>query len=189
MSTDRAHSGSHSIRFRYDSTPEDSHIWAEQRFDMGRVLPEVWIEYYLWIPENYYHRDSPGPDNNKFFFLWDSGDYPGGGDGQVSVMLSLERAANGDSDLLMMWSNQNTIMKVSGAPRWRNAILAQRGKWSRIRYHVRAASSRGANDGIFEFWWDDELGCAAFAHQGNTFIPARNDIAHTEGKFDGFTAN
>ena len=42
---------------------------------------------------------------------------------------------------------------------------------------------------IGKFWWDDELGCAAFAHQGNTFIPARNDIAHTEGKFDGFTAN
>lgn len=157
VTTERAHSGSHSLRFRYDSTPEDRHIWAEQRFDIGRVLPEVWIEYYLWIPENYYHRDSSGPDNNKFFFLWDSGDYPGGGDGQVSVMMSLERAANGDSDLIMMWSNENTGMKVSGAPRWRNAILSSRGKWSRIRYHVKVASRPGANDGIFEFWWDDTL--------------------------------
>jgi hypothetical protein len=159
--SDRARSGKYSLRFRYDSTPQDRHIWAEQRFDIGQVLSEVWIEYYLWVPENYYHRDGPGTDNNKFFFLWDSGDYPGGAAGQVSVMLSLEYAGGGDSDLILMWSNQTTMMKTSGAPHWKNALLAARGKWNRIRYHIKAASRPGAQDGVFQFWWDDMLRISA----------------------------
>ena len=162
ISTDQAHSGTRSLRFRFAESP--GHIWAEQRFSFGQVLGEFWMEYWFHIPDNYFHREQ-NPDNNKFIYFWDSGPYTGGPAGQVNAMLSAEKrgTADGISDLDFMWSNENTT--VGGAapePSWSDAFGPADAGWHQLRYHVAVASSSSANDGVFEFWWDGTLRISAY---------------------------
>lgn len=86
--------GTHSIRLTY--SPTDMGVpggGPEIRFSMGREVLDLWVEYWIKIPPNYYHRNNydPGPpvsgmsDNNKFWNFWSSppgaanGGYAAGG--------------------------------------------------------------------------------------------------------------
>lgn len=127
---------------------EDS--FSELRFDLGALYPEVWLQFYLYIPPNYVHRDAPGPDNNKILRLWGR-DY----NDVEKVGLSVWRGQDGSSQVIADWN-------VDGGgigPKGDVAELIGRsdlGSWIKIRVHVVAAKSDSA-PGSIRVWKNDDL--------------------------------
>lgn len=153
VSTTRAKSGSHALRFAYAANGSGQDGWSEQRFYLGTGYSELWIRYDLYIPSNFVHRQQPDDqENNKgFFYLW-SGDYnnPNG------PMLGNEYwpAGSGDSTssngTLRVWAPGKVDKHVWDAmPKAIEA--ADLGQWVRIVVHLKYASSAN-NDGVAEAW-------------------------------------
>ena len=72
-----AHSGSHSLEFVFRGKPSGQDAVAQQRFNLGRNLKEIWVEFYIYYPDGteglgarYRHRDDTGSNNNKFLRIW-----------------------------------------------------------------------------------------------------------------------
>jgi hypothetical protein len=78
--------GGNCLRFRYGPDASGSDSSAEQRFNMGQDLSEVWIEYNLHIPSNFALRND-SPANNKFLSLWPT-NYSSTGDTYVVTEFS-----------------------------------------------------------------------------------------------------
>ncbi len=158
VTKDKALSGSYSLAFRFPGKPDlAADGSSERRFTFGAILPEVWIEYYLFIPENYVHRDGDGGDNNKFFVLWGPGTYPGGAAGRLSVFLSAERLSDSWSKINMSWSGESTPAIGAYSPEFTFPRDAK-GRWNQIRIHARPSSSANwPGDGAIEIWWDGIL--------------------------------
>ena len=78
VSSTLARGGTYSLQFSFGGGASGDDAWAEQRFELGGQFGEVWIEYELYVPANYYHRADPPSANNKFLVhLW-AGAYSGG---------------------------------------------------------------------------------------------------------------
>jgi fibronectin type 3 domain-containing protein len=64
------------MRFRYPAAPSaGGEGTAEQRFYLGPnatdgQYKEIWVEYVMVIPSNFFLRNDTGSDNNKFLRLW-----------------------------------------------------------------------------------------------------------------------
>jgi hypothetical protein len=139
---DQAHSGTHALRFRFPEADPASDSHAEQRFRLPQV-PELRIDYWLYVPDNYIHRaPSTGPSNNKFFRLWN---------GDWSLTIELARSADGGSGFRRFLSESETC---SGGRHWpttqdgvggvigRSAAAAMRpGTWNHVDIRYRASSS------------------------------------------------
>ncbi|HEX2189965.1 MAG TPA: hypothetical protein VHG51_13755 [Longimicrobiaceae bacterium] len=179
VSREKARSGSYSLKFLFgaDRTCDDS--WAEQRFQLGEDLREVWIEYYIYFPNGteglgakYHHRQpmkktstgtcSTTPDvdtNNKFLALWDL-DYR---DKDVMVVYETRRstaAAEGDSNLNGLWGTDTRAAGNYNQPggRWNAAITDQlRGRWVQVRAYSRVADSKSIANGVVRLWADGVL--------------------------------
>lgn len=158
-STDRAYAGNYSLKFVFgpDANLEDS--WQEQRFNLGTPCPEIWLEYRIWIPANYYQRtQSAGGNNNKFFCMWDSGDYHGGAPGAMQWFLETWPDGSGNSSLQFLWGDQYQFWGGGTLPNF--ILAADKGAWMRIRCHSKPSTYKGASpldgDGIFEMWKNDE---------------------------------
>lgn len=169
-----ARSGAYSMKFTYGGNPDlCDDAFAEQRFTLGENLPEVWFEYYVFMPAGgtaagprYYHRspncaalnDPNGIDtNNKFFALWDV-DYR---NRHVMVLAQTRRslkAADGDSYMEALWCTDTTGWCNTGAL-WDPVFTdAHRGRWVQVRIHARVADSKTAANGVFQMWVDGALG-------------------------------
>ena len=71
VSLTRACTGNYSLEFIYAAAADNEDGMSEQRFYLGGNYRDVWFEYDLFVPENYYHRSQSGPTNNKgFLYLW-----------------------------------------------------------------------------------------------------------------------
>ena len=71
VSTARGCASANSLQFRYAAVADCQDSMSEQRFYLGGNYRDVWFEYDLFVPENYYHRPQSGPTNNKgFLYLW-----------------------------------------------------------------------------------------------------------------------
>jgi hypothetical protein len=171
-----AYSGSHSLRFDYgpdaETAADDSD--AEQRFQLGAYLTEVWFEYMLYVPSNYFHRallNLSDTWNNKFFTIWRD-DYQGLSDWRIRVEIE-PNAANGQSPSSSL--NRPSIgttrarpvsttsasggsldvptPQVSGVPDFIGpAAPIKPGQWNQIRIHLKAASALNAKNGVLEIW-------------------------------------
>jgi uncharacterized protein YjdB len=159
VSSDRAFSGTYSLKFSFGLPPDllGDDSWAEARLGFGEYLPAVWLEYRLYVPANFTHRNDQ-PANNKFFMIWRD-TYGSGGDWRAGYEYNED--GNGGSRLRMM-SNQytNSVMTSNGlnpqrgqdAPLINGSGPIARGAWTRIRVEFRAASGVGANDGVMRLW-------------------------------------
>jgi len=165
--TTRARTGDYSLMFRFRGSPDqDADATSERRFCMPQSLGEVWVEYWLWIPENYAHRQPPGtPSNNKFFILWDSDSYPGGGAGRLSVGLHTWADGAGNSRGNAAWSNSLMGWIMAVAIPWSGGIgEADKGRWNRVRFHMKVGTratdrvlhTGDYGDGLFEMWWNNQ---------------------------------
>lgn len=165
-----SHSGTRSLCFRYDDTPEDNHIWAEQRFSiLGEPLKEVWIEYYLYYPDGtegfgsvrMAHWDNPNAsDNNKFYRLWGGG-HPAysGNPGKVG-MSTRPRNGGPDGHIFFEYTKHGSSgtgpFDIGTNPNvwtWEDDL----GRWIRVRMYYKHVSAPGAADAHFTLWKDDQV--------------------------------
>lgn len=137
--------GAHAMLFRYgpDAPGEDSH--REQRFDFGRDLAEVWVEYSLYVPDNFTVRDDR-PGNNKLVGFWAT-TY----NNPLQVVFEYQGWPEADVRVLCI---SNVGGCNSGGTKHTHVLdETMRGEWLRIRVHLRA----GEADGVVALWRDDTL--------------------------------
>jgi hypothetical protein len=151
--------GRNAMRFRYGPDVLTADSSAEQRFNMGRQLTELWLEYQLHIPSNFAHRNDP-PSNNKFLSLWPL-NYST--TGETYVVTEFDRNGTDTSyarilGLGDMFYADGTVIRDGDAVQNSNFISAARAnQWHRIRVRYRIASGVGQTNGIYEGYINDEL--------------------------------
>ena len=165
--SDISYSGSNSLRFTFgpdaEAVSDDSN--AEQRFVLGENLSEVWFEYQLYIPPNFYHRSIPGDtNNNKFFLVWgENYDVPfdswlGGYEyqrsstvGSNSVLRPYARSpVAGLNDITTGEVDNTKPLISSNGPIFPNS-------WNNIRLHFKMATGPDTYDGVMELWINGTL--------------------------------
>lgn len=160
VSSTKSFGGTHSLGLRFgpDSLGKDSS--AEGRFSLGRNLTEVWIEFMLYVPANYTHRNE-SPNNNKFFRIW--------GDNYSSAnKVGASTTRSGDASALSFEYNYKTWgdgtlgfgpSSVAGArsPTTTFGGPEFRDRWTRVRVHARHVSAENADDAILQLWFDDTM--------------------------------
>lgn len=137
-----AKSGQHSMRFRYPAGEN----WSEQRFNLGAPEKDVWISFWLRVPENF----SYGPDGspNKFFALWSDG-YSSKGDGST-VWLGFHRSNSTDATIGFTYSDGGNSLSNAYQQNVPFITTTDRGRWMHMMLHYRTESSPGARDGLGE---------------------------------------
>jgi uncharacterized protein YjdB len=164
-----ARGGTHAARFREG----DSGTWSELRFDGLANLPEVYLQYYLYLPSGA-EAPSVGPKakilgtaNDKFFRLWGGGDagygYGAGnttnpygnkvgastwGDGSGAdgfLGAEFEYSAPGTP-----WGMGEGPGPITHVPFFKDA---NRGRWVQVRIRAKQATSAN-NDGVIQLWID-----------------------------------
>jgi hypothetical protein len=157
-------SGTYSLLFEFVGHPTDDDR-AEQRFNLGRNITEVWVEYDLHVPSNYEHRDGPSSDNNKFFRIW--------GDDYVSankVGSSTHRTGTGGGSQICHEYNYKTwadgtlgrgpvgpTTRAEGVDFAYNSQSAMVGATTQIREHYKMVSATDADDGEYHLWYNGTL--------------------------------
>ncbi|MDO3722413.1 hypothetical protein QVZ43_11830 [Marinobacter sp. chi1] len=144
--------GEHSLRFEYPP----GKAWSEQRFKLGGAYRDIWFQYWVRVPVNYFHGQE-SPTNNKFFSLWMDG-YSSKGEGP-SIAWEFWGDQDGSSRIAFHYSAGGyTIMGTHQQMKPFISVPRDRGRWMEVTLHVKAASSSSANDGIIEFWrrWEDQ---------------------------------
>ena len=144
--------GDQALKFHYAA----GQYMAEQRFDLGTPYRELWLRYWLQVPENFEHTKTQ-PSNNKLFALW-MDDYSSKGDGP-SVVWEFWSDGKGGSQLAVHYSAGKYT--ITGSHLQHKPFIsypADQGRWMQVLIHVKAASSRGSNDGIIDTYrrWQDE---------------------------------
>ncbi len=160
VSTDKAYTGQYSLKFKFGGNPDlDDDAFAEERFYLGSAKDEVYIRYYLWVPENFTVRSVSG-DNNKFIRLW--GDTYGD-PMQVGVSYrhegipyyktkSLGWNADSDLDHVPNCSGSTGLIFPGNEYRGTSSLYDMKGKWTAIETHYKRDA--GSGDGAFEMWVD-----------------------------------
>lgn len=141
-----------SARFKFTGTSNPSgHAFSELRFDLGRLYPEVWVQFRLFIPANYKHRyPNSAASNNKFIRLW-----PQNYDDLEKVGYSTWRSGSDYSSLRADW-NIGTGIGPKGDNVANFITDADKGRWMTIRIHAKAASS-SSQHGTLRFWKNGTL--------------------------------
>jgi len=144
--------GKHSLRFRYPA----GEFLAEQRFNLGKAYKDIWFQYWVRVPVNYFHGQS-SPSNHKFFALWMDGySYHGNG---PTVIWEFWGDDTGSSRLAYHYSEGG--YNILGGHIDRQPFISvpdDRGRWMEITIHVKASSQGQSNDGVIELWrrWESE---------------------------------
>jgi len=157
--------GDNSLRFKYDAL--DSGVlepeWTEQRFDLGKGYPEIWISYYIRVPLNYHrgpNRINQG-NNNKWFLILMSNmsNYT---NSEVTLFANLDRPKSGSDGSSIKLSSSIRIGGNGYTPEtygYVNFVTpADAGRWMEVIYYLRANSAKGVNDGAYRMYrrWEDE---------------------------------
>lgn len=164
--------GAYAAEFFYPGEIRGEDSSSELHFELPTLAQEVFIEWYVRIPTNFYHRpeqaDGFGSDNNKFLFAADLNEGEAGpGDGLgYHVKSIIEFRAQGadvvgDSVLRPTWgTNQDrggVLVSGWGVPVVQEFIVAaDRGFYVRYRAQFRA-SDPGQSNGIVRVWKNDTL--------------------------------
>ncbi len=161
-----AHSGNHSLDFFFPGGANGSDSSAEQRLSFGRNLSEVWLSYYIYLPDGthglwnrFVHRYDPnGPNNDKFIDIWGS-QYSVLNGGGILMGFSTNMGSTGGW-IESSWGSDNIVCTgtqivdiypscgtgAGWTPRgsWPNGYL---GRWLHVQAHVKLAHNVTASDG------------------------------------------
>lgn len=162
ISSERAFSGTHSMKLSYQPKALCSdNQTPEQRFFVPN-LTEAWIEFMLYIPTNFFHRIPSGcssnAHNNKLLRLWgptkSSASYNGN---NPKFGASFDSISNitGNSKVYVQWGDgNNTVLagQESGSSLSPFIDDTVRGTWVQMRFHAKLASNPTAIDGRAEMW-------------------------------------
>jgi len=159
-------SGSCSLKFTFlGGLPLDD-SWSEQRFQLGKRLSEVYLQWYQYFPSGtespslgakFVVRNDIGPDNDKFLRLWDD-DYQ---NYNVKAGFSTLPSSISDGQLNTeyLWrSASGAGNSVANVGPWTTIVnSATRGRWVKFRVRMKLASSATAKDGALQLWLNDAL--------------------------------
>lgn len=147
VTSEFAHTGSYSARFRFKAGLDGEDASAEQRFNLGGNYPEIWIKYDIYVPPNYYHRSQSSSANNKgLVTLW-NGDY-----GRPIQFLGFEQWPTSDGSSRISY---HPIPGRDMGHKFPGAMFVDRatdlGKWVEWIIHFKVASEAN-NDGVIRVW-------------------------------------
>lgn len=170
--------GHQALRFSYPA----GKFMAEQRFEFGKPYREIWLRYWLKVPENFEHPKIQ-PSNNKLFAIW-MDDYSAKGDGPT-VVWEFWSDGKGGSQLAVHYSAGKYT--IAGSHLQHKPFISypsDQGRWMQVLIHVKAASKRGANDGVIETYrrWQEDASFALLHRLTNA------DIASPPGGPNGWKA-
>ena len=188
--------------------------WVENRFQLGTVQRDVWIQYWIRVPTNFYYRtkEEAGTttDNNKFINLW-MDDYSAKGTG-TTIAFGLKPDTNNPGSALIDLSyspgelGNGTGSKLSqyGERHFKNSTKdhhtaghekqtrfisypSDKGRWMHMVFHIRAESSLGAGDGVMESWrmWEGQSAHSKLQTYENAAIKLP-DNGKTQGFIQGY---
>jgi hypothetical protein len=144
--------GSKALEFVCGPNPSGEDCWPEQRFDMGRMIDELWVEYYYYVPTNYAHRDDGTGGNNKFFVIWGDRTYERNYGEQLHIWISLYPGNTSDLMINEVWEESGESINIATV---KNFITpSMRGTWKRFRLHIKASTQNSPKNGVIEMWWD-----------------------------------
>ena len=156
------------LSMTHRAKPANQMSTAEQRFRLAQGASEIWIEYDFMVPVNFFHRMSTN-NNNKFLALWEE-NYTGvAADGVTPTPLlafefrpmndSPNRTGEVGSSYLYLHGEDRTGKMHGGlGNKWLSAFGSwNRGKWLKIRIHVRLATNDTTDDGLVELFADGIL--------------------------------
>jgi uncharacterized protein YjdB len=139
-----ARTGEYALRFRYgpdklgdDSSRQHNFVLAPTAKSAPR---EVWIEYWIRVPDNYRHRDNTRSDNNKFFAIW-SENY-GDWDGEVHAVVEYDRSSDAVSHARLASAtaepceSRKPFRSQTASGDVFSASMA--GTWQRFRIHIKS---------------------------------------------------
>jgi hypothetical protein len=185
--TDIAHSGTRSLKFVFKGVSSGDDSFAEQRFDLGADYKEITVEFWAYYPNGseglgakYEHRNDTSTDNNKFIRVW-KGDTSDGNNGYSSYWIkggASTLPASGGSSIIgeYGWNGSGVGRQPGDVPdagSYSSFITsAQLGKWTKFRFHAKAATT-GKGDGVLELFRDDVKVLGAtnlpwYPHNGQT---------------------
>lgn len=178
---DAARTGSHGLRLTHPAKADGDDSVAQINLNFGAQVTEVWIELWMRVPDNYFHRDSEGADNNKFFQIYgDSRKNP-----DVGIIAEVQHwVGEGDSDGIRYLPHETGDIEGS---QWREhkdvepILQSEQGQWIRWRWHIKTSeetSTEGPWDGIVEVWKGSRL---LFSDTG---VPIRNDDPNRQDGMD-----
>jgi hypothetical protein len=162
------------IQFYY---AKGENSWAEQRFDINtsslgtKGLTEIWLQYDIFIPSNYYHRDlEPNGSNwvgggEKLLAMF-ADEYSGSNPTLILGLNMMRRSystgapnttnpggsyqsgsfsvmRNGARDWFQMWPEESKPVVN---------VKVDLGTWQRRTIHVVMPTSATSNNGVVEFW-------------------------------------
>jgi len=155
VSNVRPRSGTYSLEITFAGDPDlSADAFEFQNFYLGEDLTEIWVEYYVWIPSNYFHRDADTSDNNKFFQVW------GGNRSSTDKLwaaIELERGSQVDGNSRMRIIRDNNFDISRTIDNTGSVVTdSERGSWSQLRFHARIGTF-DEKDGVMRVWWNGVL--------------------------------
>lgn len=157
VSSDISHSGNKSLKFTFLGKPSGEDSWSEQLFDFGKNLSEVYINFYVYYPDGteglgakYVHRDDAGPDNNKFFRIWDE-HYT-----QFNIKAGFSTLPSGSSSYIFPEKGTNGGGTGNFSMPYNNIKIdnSRLGRWMEVRMHIK--TDDGSRNGILELYLDGQ---------------------------------
>lgn len=158
--------GHNCIRFRYGPNAAGVTDTAEKRFNMGRQLAAVWIEFYLHLPSNYLHRYR---GNNKFIRLW--GDSYGSLSKVGASTYEVTGMVSGESSPSSRFYTEHVLYTTTGIGLGGSYNPGPDGfganadpgtmlnRWTRVRMYFKAPTQIGSAtqsaDSHVTVWFDD----------------------------------
>lgn len=138
-----AASGSKSARIRFTTAA------GQLAFDLGAHYREVTITFKWRVPENWKHRTTGSPTNNKMFRIWgDDGGAQNGYDNTEKVGSSMWRENDFRSRISADYNNGGGMGELPGTNYSGFLTSADAGLWHDIEIYVKACSASGAADGV-----------------------------------------
>jgi hypothetical protein len=165
----------HSLRTRYLAQAIGLQGGNGQvNFTLGRECDSLWLEWEVYVPSNYTHRNNYTPagppvdpltDNNKFIHLWGNS-YSSGyhqpnvelnnngvtldnpSDGKSYVLAKMRYSADqgsGFAGLNMEIDSGNPVLVGASSP-------MVPGTWNTVRYYTKKETTLGAADGVWKLW-------------------------------------
>ncbi|GAA0839883.1 hypothetical protein GCM10009113_04080 [Marinobacter szutsaonensis] len=165
--TEAAKDGNYSLLFNYPA----GEPWTEQRFSLGSSYPDLWVSFWIRVPQNFYHP-ATSPSNNKFFAIW-MDDYSSKGDGPTAFWNIF---SNGSGGSQIAYSYSEGSYQVGGPQSQFKEFIRvpdDRGRWMKVVIHVKASSTPGESDGVIELWrrWENESEFTKYHEDTNANLP------------------
>ncbi len=156
VSSDRAHSGTYSLKFHYHGDPDlSADAWAEQRYQTGHKQTDWYLKYYIYFPNNFYVRDATGADNNKIATVWGV-DYK---KSQVAFNMEMEKDNSVGFKLKRNeWPYDKLICSgklAAGTNQPRFKFQNFKGKWTKMEFHYKMDD--GSGNGRTQLWVNNKL--------------------------------